>query len=1082
MGFIKPNNNSGGSGGGLTPQELSRLNDAYSHSKSEHAPTTAEENVQADWNETDETSDAYIKNKPTISNDGFNTISSTPILTLDSTTIRNSWDSSRKYFAIIDLPLLNLSYDKRYVIDFLGKKQVCGLAEGKNLACNFETVYVSIEKYQSSQTEYATAVLIQTPTDAEGNLADISNMDLTDLVLYEEEVTIIDSKYLDSDLKFINSIGLGRVGTVGSNSCAIGYVVEASGKYSHAEGAQNHSLGQCSHTEGARNIAYGNNSHAEGAFTKAKGNYSHAEGYGTEANAYYSHAEGYITKVNGNYSHVEGCGTIASSQYQHVQGKYNIEDTENKYAHIVGNGTSDTKLSNAHTLDWNGNAWYKGKLSQDGTPTEDKDLTTKKYVDDAISNVSISGGSGDGFNTISSNLILSLTASEIQNSIDSGTEITLSSLDGIFDENKRYIVEFLGERKLSSIYPTNNNEVIHWNIACNFRDSLVDLYYSTSDNVMKLGIVKKNTDTVVTATDLKVYEEIVTPFDDKYLPIDLTLQNSISIGRIGDIGIYSLAMGFKTEASGNYSFAQGSRTKATGGYSFASGRESEASGSYSIATGMYTVAKGAYSHAEGFQSKANETSSHAEGVMTQASATGAHSEGGNTVAKGYFSHVEGYSTKASGEYQHVQGKYNIEDTENKYAHIVGNGTSDTKRSNAHTLDWNGNAWYKGTISCDGTPTNDNDLITKAYFEANKGEGGSVDLSSYAPIDSPDFTGDISMRRKSGTTVGLYSISLGDENEASGACSCAMGYGCVSSKTTSFAFGNRVRALSDYQCVLGAFNELDSEKKYIHIIGNGKLDYDGKEVRSNAYTLDWEGNGWFKGNVSIDGTPTADNHLINKKYVDDAILQATTGGQIDLSGYAKSDNPVFTGALSMYRKSGTTVGQYSVALGSNATASGKKSVAIGDNVTASGSASFACGAMCTASGSLSHAEGFFCTAGADSSHAEGCLTQALGQQSHSEGNNTIANCNFQHVQGTFNIKDEDGIYAHIIGNGTDDNARANIHTVAWDGKGWFKGDVYVGGTSQADGKKLLSTADIYFDTDGNLCVTIGGVTKKFAPIG
>ena len=70
MGFIKPNNNSGGGGGGLTPQELSRLNNAYTHSKSEHAPTTAEENVQADWNETDTTSDAYIKNKPDLSQIG----------------------------------------------------------------------------------------------------------------------------------------------------------------------------------------------------------------------------------------------------------------------------------------------------------------------------------------------------------------------------------------------------------------------------------------------------------------------------------------------------------------------------------------------------------------------------------------------------------------------------------------------------------------------------------------------------------------------------------------------------------------------------------------------------------------------------------------------------------------------------------------------------------------------------------------------------------------------------------------------------------------------------------------------------
>ena len=48
-------------------------------------------------------------------------------------------------------------------------------------------------------------------------------------------------------------------------------------------------------------------------------------------------------------------------------------------------------------------------------------------------------------------------------------------------------------------------------------------------------------------------------------------------------------------------------------------------------------------------------------------------------------------------HQHVQGKYNKKDTAEKYAHIVGNGTSDSNRSDIHTLDWNGNAWYQGTI-------------------------------------------------------------------------------------------------------------------------------------------------------------------------------------------------------------------------------------------------------------------------------------------------------------------------------------------------------------------------------------------------
>ena len=130
------------------------------------------------------------------------------------------------------------------------------------------------------------------------------------------------------------------------------------------------------------NEARGYYSHAEGTGSIASGVVSHAEGIGSIASGYASHAEGNNTIANGEGSHAEGDRTIASSENQHVQGKNNIEDTENKYAHIVGNGMADTARSNAHTLDWNGNAWYQGKLSQDGTPTEDKDLTTKKYVDD----------------------------------------------------------------------------------------------------------------------------------------------------------------------------------------------------------------------------------------------------------------------------------------------------------------------------------------------------------------------------------------------------------------------------------------------------------------------------------------------------------------------------------------------------------------------------------------------------------------------------------------------------------------------------------------------------------------------------
>lgn len=158
------------------------------------------------------------------------------------------------------------------------------------------------------------------------------------------------------------------------------------GDYSHAEGEDTTASGQYSHAEGSGTTASGGDSHAEGRLTTASGEHSHAEGYDTTASGWYSHAEGFMTTASSDTSHAEGFHTKASGNYSHVQGKYNIDDLNEKYAHIVGNGTSDTACSNAHTLDWEGNAWYAGTV--EGTAMIVKSSTpgsTKKFkitVDD----------------------------------------------------------------------------------------------------------------------------------------------------------------------------------------------------------------------------------------------------------------------------------------------------------------------------------------------------------------------------------------------------------------------------------------------------------------------------------------------------------------------------------------------------------------------------------------------------------------------------------------------------------------------------------------------------------------------------
>lgn len=243
----------------------------------------------------------------------------------------------------------------------------------------------------------------------------------------------------------------------------------------------------------------------------------------------------------------------------------------------------------------------------------------------------------------------------------------------------------------------------------------------------------------------------INKIDKKYIPTlnYLDKNNPTGVGSFGmnrkinsDIGKYSVALGEECVASGTSSISAGSSAKATEltaqafgyateanarfshaeGYSSkvsidasekviafepetGAGRYGHAEGFGTLVTGgigahaegALTLASGDSSHAEGYKTTASGGSSHAEGESTTASKDGSHAEGNNTIASGHYSHAEGNRTIASSAYQHVQGLCNVEDSSGIYAHIVGNGTDSSSRSNAHTLDWSGNAWFAGTV-------------------------------------------------------------------------------------------------------------------------------------------------------------------------------------------------------------------------------------------------------------------------------------------------------------------------------------------------------------------------------------------------
>ena len=142
----------------------------------------------------------------------------------------------------------------------------------------------------------------------------------------------------------------------GLNSHGEGSGTTAEGENSHAEGNWTFATGFASHTEGEATHATQSYSHAEGYYSTASGNSSHAEGYYNTASGNFSHAEGFYNTASGNSSHAEGYQTKASSAYQHVEGKYNVEDANGTYAHIIGGGTANNARKNIFTVDWNGNA------------------------------------------------------------------------------------------------------------------------------------------------------------------------------------------------------------------------------------------------------------------------------------------------------------------------------------------------------------------------------------------------------------------------------------------------------------------------------------------------------------------------------------------------------------------------------------------------------------------------------------------------------------------------------------------------------------------------------------------------------
>lgn len=191
---------------------------------------------------------------------------------------------------------------------------------------------------------------------------------------------------------------------------------------------------------------------------------------------------------------------------------------------------------------------------------------------------------------------------------------------------------------------------------------------------------------------------------------------------------YAYAIGYGNTASGTAAFAIGSGNTASHYTATAVGYQNTASGNTATAIGYRNTASGSYAAAFGYETTASGGSSHAEGQYAVTSGNMSHAEGDSTRAMAKCSHTEGISTIADASQvgTHIGGVNNLVSTETgktvtyyrrdadgniigsertvtlgKYAEIIGNGDSDTDRSNARTLDYEGNEAIAGNMTVGG---------------------------------------------------------------------------------------------------------------------------------------------------------------------------------------------------------------------------------------------------------------------------------------------------------------------------------------------------------------------------------------------
>lgn len=231
------------------------------------------------------------------------------------------------------------------------------------------------------------------------------------------------------------------------------------------------------------------------------------------------------------------------------------------------------------------------------------------------------------------------------------------------------------------------------------------------------------------------------------------------------LGRYALAIGSYVLAAGEYAIALGCSTRALGESSVALNAATIAKGIASLAIGRNTEAIGAYSFVGGLGTKAEGIAAFAINQETNANGENSVATGYGTYANGLCSIADGLGTIADGDFMHVGGKCN-KTTGNKIV-VYGNGTDGDNRSDAYSLDWQGNGEYAGHVNSkfvkqdcfDNGKTdtelgirNFDDLVEPGFYNLvwyHKNDGGTEEITPWNIM--------VSVKKQDGKVIDIYQV-------------------------------------------------------------------------------------------------------------------------------------------------------------------------------------------------------------------------------------------------------------------------------------------------------------------------------------